>query len=116
MKKFSGNYECIYSSTFDKNLRKLKKKEKVAYHAIKKAIDKLRADPYHNTKLLHGDLKGKRNIYVGKGGLRILFAVCEECRKTGCQGLNGCADCHNYPPNTIFFFFFDKRSRMERIY
>lgn len=116
MKKSSGNYECIYSSTFVKRLKKLEKKEKVTYHAIEKAIGKLRIDPYHNTKPLHGDLKGKRNIYVGKGGLRIIFAVCKECKRNGYQALNGCANCSDYLPNTIFFFFFDKRSKMERIY
>jgi mRNA-degrading endonuclease RelE of RelBE toxin-antitoxin system len=71
----------------------VKEYDKPTRARIDEAIEKLSSDPYQNTKLLKGRYYGKRTLHAGK--LRIIFAICEECRKLGVPQRQGwsCVGC-----------------------
>lgn len=99
-RKFLGNYVPKYTKHFKRQIRKLDKKLK---QRIKQKIEDLRQDPYHNAPFAKGQWKGKRHIYINRTD-RLLFAICEECRKEKHQAFNGCSDCDQLPENTFVVF------------
>jgi len=66
------------------------------------ALREIVRDPYKVSVFLKGDLKGKRKFR--KGRVRIVFAICEECRRLGHQQINQCVDCDEIPNNAIKVF------------
>lgn len=65
-------------------------------------------DPYHNTEALENksghDLRGIRSKRIDRN-FRILFAVCEECRRIFHGRNKPCRYCDPaLPPQTIIFF------------
>lgn len=57
-------YETIFSDEFKKQLRKLKKKDKVLYERIEKKIKAILVEPKH-LKYLSNVLKGKQRVHLG---------------------------------------------------
>ena len=97
-------YNPRYRSHFTKDIKNFRrKKDKKSINIIQKGIENLLLpDPYNNSESLTGPLKGKRKYK--KSDVRIIFAICEECRKLGHTPLNGCNDCSSYEDNTLMFF------------
>ena len=74
-------YQRQYTPRFVKNLSRFQNMRA----RIKKRIDALAQDPYQNTERLGNasdglNLLGCRSARIGRN-LRILFVVCEECRR-----------------------------------
>jgi hypothetical protein len=63
---------------------------------------------------LRHELQGKRSYR--KGGIRLIFAHCEECRELGEQLLNGCNECDSNSDDTLRFFAYGSRQEIyERL-
>jgi hypothetical protein len=97
MRKYLGNYVDTYAPTFDRRLAQ-QRPEFVAQ--IKAKIADLTEDPYHNTKLMKGQYRGKREARLNDSD-RLVFVICEECRHEGFRKYNQCNDCGNTPENTL---------------
>jgi hypothetical protein len=68
---------------------------------IRDEVQAILVDPYRNVKFGNGIYRGKREWRVNSD--RILFVVCEQCRKLGHQKYNLCSDCENTPDKTVVF-------------
>ena len=99
-RKFLGNYIPTYTKYVQRQIRKLEKKGK---QRIEQKIEDLEQDPYHNTPFAKGQWRGKRHIYINRTD-RLLFAICEECKKEGHQQFNDCSICEQLPENTFVVF------------
>ncbi len=93
------NYEPIYTSRFNRHYQ--------AFHSMRVRIEKVVAqiidDPYSRSERLKFkggfNLKGCRSARVGRN-FRIIFVVCEECRKEPeCEYCY----CENLPDQTVIF-------------
>jgi len=62
-------YETVFSDEFKKQLKKLKKRDKVMYERLKKKIKKILIEP-HNIKYLKNVLKGEQRTQLGSFVLR----------------------------------------------
>lgn len=71
-----------------------------------KVLHHIKHDPY-KSELLHHELEGLRSYNKMGNGNRIVFAICEDCRKRNLESLNNCLDCRRIPDNTIMLFAFD---------
>lgn len=93
-------YQRQYTARFSKNLGRFQN----IRARIKKRVDEIAHAPYQNTERLGKaseglNLKGCRSARVGRN-IRILFVVCEECRKESeCEY---CL-CENLADQTIVF-------------
>jgi len=67
-------YEAVFSDEFKKQLKKLKKKDKIMYERLKKKIKNILLEP-HNIKHLKNVLKGEQRTQLGSFVLR--FSVKE---------------------------------------
>lgn len=105
-------YECIYSDTFRQDIDSFKREKKAIVRKIDAAIKKLSFDPYRNSKLLEGKYKGKRSHRKGK--LRIIFVICEECRKLNHISLNNCPNCDDFLDKTLIFLKVGRRKSVYR--
>lgn len=87
-------YGAVYESLFVHNLKRYSSLRS----NIKRRVDKILENPYNNTEFL-GDLSGKLNLAGCRSiridrNFRIIFVVCEECRKIPkcdycfCEGLD----------------------------
>lgn len=103
IRKYLGHYEPKYSPTFEKQMRKVGKKNKNFLQRVRKKIDDLRQDPYHNAPFAKGQWRGKRHIYISRTD-RLLFAICEECRRENHQRFNQCLDCDVTADNVFVVF------------
>jgi mRNA-degrading endonuclease RelE of RelBE toxin-antitoxin system len=94
------NYQAIYEDLFIKNLKRYSSFRQ----AIKKKVEKILINPYHNNELL-GDvsgrlnLKGCRSVRINKN-FRMIFVICEECRKIDECGF---CFCENFTDKTVVF-------------
>ena len=75
-----SDYEAVYETLFVRNLRRYSSMRQ----PIKRRVDRVLADPYHNTERL-GDASGKLNLIGCRSArvdrnFRIIFVICEECR------------------------------------
>lgn len=70
-----------------------------------KVLNHIKLDPY-NSEYLRMELEGLRSYNELKTDSRIIFAICEECRKNGFQTANNCLDCNKMLDNTIMLFAF----------
>ncbi|MCK5543470.1 MAG: hypothetical protein KAI40_12330 [Desulfobacterales bacterium] len=94
------DYQAGYEDLFAKNLSRYSSIKKLA----KKRIDRILADPYHNTEFL-GDPTGKLNLIGCRSAridrnFRIVFVICEEC--INIQNCQFCF-CEDLPDKTIVF-------------
>lgn len=69
-----------------------------------KVLNSIKLNPY-KSEYLRLELEGLRS-YKLRSGNRIIFAICEECRKGGFESANNCLDCKDIPDNTIMLFAF----------
>jgi len=63
----------------------------------------IRFKPY-DSEALDGELKGLRSYNKFESDLRILFAICYECRKGGFTEVNNCLDCSSMKNNVVKLF------------
>ena len=94
------HYRCFQTDEFRRSFRKLDSN-------VQKRIDKtiretLFYQPYESKELVAPELKGKRSLRVGN--YRVIFAICEECRKLNYVRLNGCNDCRKHGTDDIIMF------------
>ncbi len=95
-----SDYEAVYEELFTRNLRRYLSMRK----SIKRRIDRVLTDPYHNTEFL-GDVSGKLNLIGCRStrvdrNFRVIFVICEECRNI--QGCEFCF-CENLPDKAVVF-------------
>lgn len=57
-------YEAIFSDEFKKQLKKIKKKDKVLYERLEKKIKEILLEPIH-LKHLRNVLKGQQRVQLG---------------------------------------------------
>jgi mRNA-degrading endonuclease RelE of RelBE toxin-antitoxin system len=89
----------------DAILKSKKKKEQEKIQRIVPVMQRLLKHPYANDYWLKGKLAGKHKKYVGKTSYRIIFAICEECRKLEHDNYyNKCEDCAEIPDKSVTFF------------
>lgn len=104
------NYVPYSQPTFDRDLQRLNTSDR---RMIDKVVNgKLAVAPYRgagNKGHLVGEFKGMRRIRIGRSGYRIIFAICEECKKLGFELIIKCADCRDMPRNAVKLFRVDKR-------
>jgi hypothetical protein len=65
----------------------------------------IKYDPF-GQEALHGPLQPLYSYNKFESDNRILYAVCEDCRKRGFTSVNNCIGCNSYPDNTIFLWAF----------
>jgi len=58
-------YGDFYSEEISKKLSKLKKKDPKNYSIVRNKMDFILANPDHNYKFLHFDMKGVQRIHIG---------------------------------------------------
>ncbi len=95
-----NDYGAVYEKLFKQNLRRYSSKRQ----PIKRRVDRLLTDPYHNTEFL-GDASEKLNLSGCRSAridrnFRIIFVICEECRN-----IHECefCFCENLPDKTVVF-------------
>jgi mRNA-degrading endonuclease RelE of RelBE toxin-antitoxin system len=101
MNRSFQNYNPRYTPFFEKQLKKLGDKMRVK--RIKETAEAIVEDPYHNVEFGVGKFRGKREERAWRGD-RIIFTVCEQCKKLKHQEFNPCASCDDVPENTITFW------------
>jgi mRNA-degrading endonuclease RelE of RelBE toxin-antitoxin system len=88
-----SEYDAVYEDRFTQNLRRYSSKRQ----SIKRRIDRVLENPYHNTEFL-GGVSGKLNLIGCRSAridrnFRVIFVTCEECRNIQecefcfCEGL-----------------------------
>jgi mRNA-degrading endonuclease YafQ of YafQ-DinJ toxin-antitoxin module len=106
MNTYGPQYEARYSEEFDK------KKESKALRAhqdnLRRTCEKLLVNPYGaaDSHRLKYDFAGLRAATVF-GSLRVIFKVCEECRKLGDSGLNPLDCCESASTSDLTITFLD---------
>ncbi|MGB9694343.1 MAG: type II toxin-antitoxin system RelE family toxin [Caldisericaceae bacterium] len=104
-------YRVFQTDEFAREFRKLGPQvQKLLDNAIREILFNR---PY-SSKVLKENLKGKRSLRVGN--YRIIFAICEECRKENYVQLNGCKDCKKHGTNDIIMFTCGPRSKVYEEY
>lgn len=95
-----SDYEAAYEKHFVRNLNRYAAIRK----NIKRRVDRVLSDPYHNTEPL-GDISGKLNLLGCRSArvdknFRVIFVICEECRN-----LSECeyCFCDERPDKTVVF-------------
>ena len=78
-----------------------------------KVWNHIRHKPY-SYKYLSLELEGLRSFKF-KSGDRIIYAICEECRKNGFESVNNCLDCEEIADNTIMLFVFGSRDVYQKL-
>ena len=73
-----SDYEAVYEELFTRNLRRYSS----IRQPIKRRIDRVLTDPYHNTEFL-GDASGKLNLIGCRSArvdrnFRIFFVICDK--------------------------------------
>jgi len=66
--------------------------------------------PYETKRLVSPKYRGKRSLR--KWDYRIIFAICEECRKLNEQYSNDCKDCKKHGTNDVIMFTCGHRSHI----
>ena len=100
MSKSSPTYNKDFTEKFEKQLKKLR--DPIRMKRIKRKVDEIVEFPYRDIRFGAGRWRGKREERVGYD--RLMFAVCEQCRKEKHQLYNNCHNCQNKPNNTVRFF------------
>jgi Txe/YoeB family toxin of Txe-Axe toxin-antitoxin module len=80
-----------------------------------KIVNQIQQDPYHNTEYLRMELEGLRSYNRLETDNRIIFAICEECRKNGFDIANNCESCKDIPDNAIMLFACDGHELYKRL-
>jgi len=107
---------AYFTQDFRKHLEKLVKRDSVLKGRIQSKIEDMMNDPFRNSEELVGAFKGKRRMYIGKAGHRLIYGICRECREKNHQNLNSCLDCNSKDDTTVIFFDVIHRSEGYRNY
>ena len=67
-------YEGVYGEELVKKLIKLKKKDSNQYFRVRKKMDYILANPEHNYKFLHHEMKGVNRVQMGHFVLAFVIA------------------------------------------
>lgn len=67
----------------------------------------------HNYEYLRLELEGLRSFQFPSGD-RIIFAICEECRKKGFESVNECPECEEIADKTVMLFVFGSHDIYEK--
>jgi len=70
-----------------------------------KVLNHIKPKPYASEPL-HFELEGLWSYNKMKSDNRIVFAICEDCRKREFETANNCVDCEEIADNTIVLFAF----------
>jgi Txe/YoeB family toxin of Txe-Axe toxin-antitoxin module len=70
-----------------------------------KVLNHIAVQPYHSEKLDY-ELSGLWSYNKLSGDNRIIYAICEDCRKRKLTTMNNCVDCKEVPDNTIMLWLF----------
>ena len=105
-------YEIRLQSDPQKTVERLAKKARSRFLTINNVLAQISQDPYADTELLQDPLlSGFRRARAE--GDRIVFQLCEECRRDShLMEKRQCVDCSTFPDNTIMVFDIDTRSRI----
>ena len=95
-------YDYRAVAHFDNKMKKFKS-SKFRFNNIIEAINTLQNNPYYNSERLDGEYKGKRK-HEFRGNYRLIFVICEECRKLKHTRYNGCSNCGENKDNTLVLF------------
>ena len=106
-----NDYKPYFTKEFKNRIQK--------YQSLKKQIaNKIRQllkDPYRAAKSeqLVGNLKGLRSARVTRS-IRIIFAICEECRKNSNEELVECSSelCERMADDVVIFLTFDVHEKV----
>lgn len=79
-----------------------------------KVLDRITPNPY-DSEYLRMELEGLRSYNKMETDSRIIFAICEECRKNGFETANNCKDCSTTPDNAIMLFAFGGHDMYEKL-
>lgn len=79
-----------------------------------KVVNHIQHNPY-DSEYLRMELEGLRSYNKLETDNRIIFAVCEECRKNGFEIANNCTDCKTRPDNAIMLFACDGHNLYEKL-
>ena len=109
-------YAAYFSDDFRKHLDKLTKKNITLKDRILSKIEEMMNNPFRNSEELIGKFKGKRRVYVGKAGYRLIYSICEECREKHYETFNSCLDCQKRNNNSVVFFDVLHRSKVYKRY
>lgn len=96
-------YELRQTELWENTTQRLSKKMKRIIND--KVLNHIKPHPY-DSEYLALELEGLRSYNKLRSGNRIIFAICEECRKGGFQSVNNCIDCEEISDNTIVLFAF----------
>jgi mRNA-degrading endonuclease RelE of RelBE toxin-antitoxin system len=93
----------IYATTHAMEvLRRMERQDPASHRIAMEALRELSNEPYRAKEFLKGEFRGKRKYRRGR--MRIIFAVCEECRRLNHRRFNQCADCDEMPNRAIKLF------------
>lgn len=98
-----ANYVVRQTSLWESTTQGLSKRMKRIVNG--KVENHIKSNP-RGTEPLHYELEGLRSYNKIKSGIRIIFAICEDCRKGGFESVNNCLDCKEIADNTIMLFAF----------
>lgn len=79
-----------------------------------KITNHIKHDPY-DSEYLRMELEGLRSYNKLETDNRIIFAICEECRRNGFEIANNCIDCKNIPDKAIMLFACDGHDLYEKL-
>ena len=102
-----------FSKVYQKQKKKLSKKDAVIRKNIEESEQLLRMDPFQGSiRLVGKQLRGLRRIHIGRTGQRVLFSICQECREKNDLKTNNCAECETISsPTTVIVQMIIPRSR-----
>jgi len=103
-------YVPFFTEHFKRSLKKLTKRNNILKKRVQMKVNDICNDPYHNSVELTAKFKGKRRVYVGKSGYRIIYTICKECRMKNYQRFNLCSDCEQKGDEAIIFWDIQPRN------
>lgn len=96
-------YDYKLTENFRSDCQDVRDRGKTDYERVKKLVDTMRLNPFHNSTVLKGkSFNAKRRRRVGD--LRVIYAVCHECKQTGHDVRQQCEWCSPELDKTIIFF------------
>jgi mRNA-degrading endonuclease RelE of RelBE toxin-antitoxin system len=104
----ASRFQCLKTVEFERAFRKL---DKPAQKQVDQIIQEvLFTEPYESKKLVSPELKGKRSLR--KGDYRVIFSICEECKKLHEDRINNCFGCNRYETNNVMIFLCGHRNHI----
>jgi Txe/YoeB family toxin of Txe-Axe toxin-antitoxin module len=77
-----------------------------------KVENHIAVQPYHSERLDY-ELSGLWSYNKIQSDSRIIYAICEDCRKRKLTAMNNCGECKELPDNTIMLWIFGGHDMYE---